>query len=94
MTNLEKAIEKFIVIIDDYKTRENLKIFAEKTGIEDFKILSHWSRSIEANKYDLRHPDYLEYKAHYQVGDVDWLPKGRSFVNLEKYLKYKNKEEN
>lgn len=94
MTNLEKAIEKFIVIIDDYKTRENLKIFAKKTGIEDFKILSHWSRSIEANKYDLRHPDYLEYKAHYQVGDVDWLPKGRSFVNLEKYLKYKNKEEN
>lgn len=93
MTNLEKAIKKFIVIIDDYKTRERLKVLAEITGVQDFKILSHWSRSLQATDYDLRHPDYLEYKAHYQVGDVDWLPEGRSFVNLEKYLKYKNKEE-
>lgn len=92
MTNLEKAIKKFIVIIDDYKTQERLKVLAEITGVQDFKILSHWSRSLQATDYDLRHPDYLEYKAHYQIGDVDWLPEGRSFVNLEKYLKYKNKE--
>lgn len=93
MTNLEKAIKKFIVIIDDYKTQERLKVLAEITGVQDFKILSHWSRSLQATDYDLRHPDYLEYKAHYQIGDVDWLLEGRSFVNLEKYLKYKNKEE-
>lgn len=92
MTNLEKAIKKFRLIIDDYKTQERLKVLAEITGVQDFKILSHWSRSLQATNYDLRHPDYLEYKAHYQVGDVDWLPEGRSFVNLEKYLKYKNKE--
>lgn len=92
MTNLEKAIKKFIVIIGDYKTQERLKVLAEITGVQDFKILSHWSRSLQATDYDLRHPDYLEYKAHYQVGDVDWLPEGRSFVNLEKYLKDKNKE--
>lgn len=89
---INKAQKKFCIVINDYTIRENLKVLSEKTGVEDFKILSHWSRSVIASDFNLKHPDYLEYKEHYQIGDVGWLPKGNTYVNVEQYLKWKNKK--
>ena len=86
---LEKAQEKFGVVIYDFATREKLKRFATETGVEDFRILSHWSRSIIGSNFDLNHPNYLEYKKHYQKGDVEWLPQGASYVDIKKYKKWK-----
>lgn len=86
----EKATLKFHCIISDYKIREELKELAAITGIDDFKILSHWSRSIEGCDYDLEHPNYLEYKKHYQIGDVPWLEKGYTYVKMKEYKECKN----
>lgn len=80
-----EAKEKFKFIVTKYEDRENLKVFAEKTGILDFKILAHWSRSIIHNNYNLEHPDYLEYKENFNKDNVQWLRKGYTIVNMEKY---------
>ena len=87
---IKQAENKFGLIILDYSLREKLKIFSRLTGIEDFKILSYWSRSIIDSDFSLEHPDYLEYKKHYGVGDVDWLEKGKTYVDMKKYKKVSN----
>lgn len=86
---IKEAENKFGLIILDYSLRERLKIFSRLTGIEDFKILSYWSRSIIDSDFSLEHPDYLEYKKHYEVGDVNWLEKGKTYVDMKKYKKEK-----
>lgn len=82
---IEAFSNKFGIVIWDYITQERLKRLGYNTGIEDFIILSHWSRSVVGNDYDLEHPDYLEYKKHYKVGDVSWLEKDKTFVDMKKY---------
>lgn len=92
----EEAIYKFKAIITDPIMREDLKVLAYYTGIVDFRILSHWSRSIVACDYDLEHPDYLEYKRYYQVNvpweaeTVPWLEKGYTYVKMKEYKEWKN----
>ena len=87
MDKREKALKKFGYIEDNTMVREEIKVFAEKLQKPELKIFSHWSRSVIGNNYDLRHPSFVEYKEHYQKGDVDWLPEGITHVNMDKYLK-------
>ena len=86
----EIAMQRFGYICDNHFEMEQLKIFAAKGedgSLDDLKILSHWSRSLSACDYDLRHPDFMEYRKHYQKDDVEWLPKGKTFVDMDKYLR-------
>lgn len=89
---MNEVEEKFGLIISDYSLREKLKYMSERYNILDFKILSHWSRSIISNNYNLNHPDYLEYKKHYNKGDVSWLEKGKTCVNMKKYKSFDKEE--
>ena len=43
---MSDAEEKFGLIISNHSLREKLKDMSERYNILDFKILSHWSRSI------------------------------------------------
>lgn len=45
----------------------------------------HWSRSIEGNNFDLLHPSLQEYSQYYLKRDIDWLPYGKSYVNMKIY---------
>lgn len=89
----QKAMEKFGYIEADY---EGIKIKGYKENNEEMIIYGYWCRSIIASQYNLNHPSYMEYRAHYQVGDVDWLEEGHTFVDIKKYKNWKkqnNKEE-
>ena len=92
MDKVKKAFQKFGFIATDVKTREILKIIAEKEDCPELKVLSHWSRSLIASNYDLRHPTFLEYSKHYQIVDVEWLPIGKTYVDMVEYIK-ENKNE-
>ena len=87
MDKVKRAFQKFGFIATDVKTREILKIIDEKEDCPELKVLSHWSRSLVASNYDLRHPTFLEYSKHYQIGDVKWLPIGKTYVNMAEYIK-------
>lgn len=87
--NRQKALEKFGYIEEDY---ESMKIKGIKEDCEETHIYAYWCRSIIASDYSLNHPTYMEYKKHFQVGDVDWLPKGKSYVDMNKYIKNKEKK--
>jgi hypothetical protein len=89
--NRQKALEKFGYIEEDY---ESIKIKGFREDCEETCIFGYWCRSIIASDYSLNHPTYMEYKKHYQARDVDWLPKGKSYVDMNKYMEYiKNREE-
>lgn len=78
----QKAMEKFGYIEADY---EGIKIKGYKENNEEMIIYGYWCRSIIANQYNLTHPSYMEYRQHYQIGDVNWLEKGTTFVDIKKY---------
>ncbi len=92
MDKVKRAFKKFGFIATNVKTREILKITAEKEDCLELKVLSHWSRSLMASNYDLRHPTFLEYSKHYQIGDVKWLPIGKTYVDMAEYIK-ENKDD-
>ena len=85
----QKAMEKFGYIETDY---EGIKIRGFEEDCSETYIFGYWCRSIIASQYNLQHPPYMEYKAHYQVGDVDWLEEGHSFVDIDKYIKWKKQQ--
>lgn len=85
-----EALKKFGFIVEDYSTREELKLLADKINNKDLKVFAYWSRSIIGTDYDLRHPSFVEYKEHFDKGDVTWLPLGKSQVIMDEYLKYDN----
>lgn len=101
MTNKEVKKRKW-GYIPDYKTREEIKWFVRSKGenteeqkaLWDLYIFVYWSRSLEASRFDEEHPDFYEYKEHYQVGDVNWLKKGYSYVNMDLYKKQNRRLKN
>lgn len=88
MSNKKEIAENYFKKhIADYAEREQLK-YGEK-ATEKSKIYAYWCRSVEGSNFDLRHPSLQEYKKHFMKGDVDWLEKGKTYVNIRRYIKFK-----
>lgn len=70
----------------EYKDREEMKKVGYQCNIPDLVIYSHWVRSrMSAN--DDRHPDYAEYREAYLSGGMKWLTEGKSYVDMQQYLR-------
>lgn len=102
----EKAIEKFGYILTTSEINSIRKFIYDNNppfqgALEMYKmkkyqnlyIMCYWSRSIVGSDFDLNHPGFKEYKDHFQIGDVDWLIKGSTYVDIKLYKKYKRNQE-
>lgn len=102
---LEERKRKWGTYLPEYVEREEIKHLvynnnpksSSKDNIEKYRdlyVYTYWSRSLEANDFDLEHPNFYEYKEYFKIKDVSWLRLGYSYVNMIAYKKWKRETKN